>query len=184
MIDETTRKVLCEILKKHSINIGNCKLKSGIKSHVYINCRPVLLDNIKLQYASNLIIDMYNSFNANLVACSGLGGLLLGTTMSALSDDRVIDIIYIRDTKKEYGIAKGYVETPYQQNGLKEVVIIDDVLTSGKTVKFCFDKIKEETDIVPVGAIVLVDREEGGKNYVEDQCKIPVHSVYTLNELL
>ena len=59
-------------------------------------------------------------------------------------------MIFIRDTVKEYGTQK-MIEGEYKSSD--RCVIIDDVITTGKSLQEMIDKVKNEVNIVEVAVI-------------------------------
>ena len=62
------------------------------------------------------------------------------------------------------------------------VVLVEDVITTGGSLlKAC--KAVREAGLVPVGVMVVVDREEGGREVLEAD-GLKVRSLFTKSELL
>lgn len=90
-----------------------------------------------------------------------------------------IPMIFIRKENKIHGMAQ-VVEGVY---GAKDtVLIVEDVITSGKSIAMAAQILRSEGLIVK-DAVVFLDREEGGKQYLES-LGIRVHSVLTVSKLL
>ena len=62
------------------------------------------------------------------------------------------------------------------------VIVVDDVITTGGSTLKAIDAIEEESGRVAF-ALVLVDREEGGRNAIEKR-GIPVVALFTRGSLL
>jgi orotate phosphoribosyltransferase len=116
----------------------------------------------------------------------GLGGLTLGadpiaqatSVVAGLKGVTLISFV-IRKEAKSHGLMK-WIEGDISRGD--RVVIIDDVITTGGSTLKAIDK-AEECGLKIVRVIVLVDREEGGKENIE-QKGYKVESVFTKSELL
>ncbi len=65
---------------------------------------------------------------------------------------------------------------------VNQVLLVDDLITGADSKREAIEVLRgEELDVVDV--VVLVDREQGGRNELE-MMKCPLHSVFTINELL
>ncbi len=64
----------------------------------------------------------------------------------------------------------------------RQITLIDDVMASGKTKRWAIEELrKEDLDVTRI--LVVVDREQGGRvDLGESAC--PVHSLYTITELI
>lgn len=116
------------------INIGNYTLKSGKKSVLYFDFKslvsePDLLYNVSLQL-STLILDRRNI----VVGGVPMGGIPFSIMISHISR---IPSILIRDEQKEYGKKK------LVEGKVGEIVLIEDVITTGKSVLKTINSLKK-----------------------------------------
>jgi len=144
---ENIELVLSKIYKT-----GDFTLSSGKKSDFYIDCKEVILGNYGLTetlYVINLL-----KFSSNCIAgvTSGADPLVCGyiTKYSASYG------LFIRNEKKSYGTKK-LIEGKFNEGD--SVVIVDDVLTTGGSIKYAFD-ILVKHNLKPIQIIVVVDRQE------------------------
>ena len=73
----------------------------------------------------------------------------------------------------------------------EKVVIIEDVMTSGKALREVLPKLKGAADVVIEGMIITVDRDEKGLNSdksavseVFDEFEVKVYSIVTINDII
>ncbi|MDE7192770.1 MAG: orotate phosphoribosyltransferase [Oscillospiraceae bacterium] len=73
----------------------------------------------------------------------------------------------------------------------EKVVIIEDVMTSGKALREVLPKLKGAADVVIEGMIITVDRDEKGLNSdksavseVFDEFGVKVYSIVTINDII
>ena len=86
-------------------------------------------------------------------------------------------MLMLRKEPKKHGTAK-MIEGKYEKGD--EVVLIDDILTTGASVKEALKHLNPEVKIQKL--IVIVDREEGGKEELE-KMGIKVERLYTISDI-
>jgi orotate phosphoribosyltransferase len=112
---------------------------------------------------------------------------LASTTVIALADNHHRDVPYVfnRKEKKDHGEGGQLVGAELQG----KILIIDDVISAGTSVRESVEIIKI-ANAIPAGVIIALDRQERGQDSrsaiqeVEAEHKIPVVSIISLNDLL
>ncbi|QTA84668.1 orotate phosphoribosyltransferase [Desulfonema magnum] len=178
------KKELIEILCQKSFKYSKepvFKLVSGKMSQFYVNCKPTTLSPRGMFLVGHLVFDEIKELNV-----TGVGGLTFGAdpiaTATAFASElksRPIKAFSIRKTQKDHGIVK-WIEGDMSPG--EQVVIIDDVATTGgSTIKAIERARSEGLDVVK--AVILVDRQEGGleniRKHVED-----VSAIISRDELI
>ena len=155
-------------------------LASGRKSQFYIDCKMTTLYSKGMVYTGNIIYDMIADLSVK-----GIGGLTLGADPIAqatamIAGQKGSDLIsfVIRKEPKKHGLMK-WIEGDIHSGD--RIVIIDDVITTGGSTIQAIDK-AEESGLYIVKVLVLVDREEGGRENIRDR-GYEVESVFTKSEL-
>ena len=87
--------------------------------------------------------------------------------------------IYVRKEQKNWG-EKKRIEGKLEKN--KRVLLVDDLITTGKTILDAILAIRWGEGIVN-DVVVLVDREEGGKEKLEKE-GLKLHSLLRVGEIL
>ncbi len=157
------------------------KLTSGLKSSYYIDCKMTTLYSKGARLIGEILFDIIKP-----LGITGIGGLTLGADPIAVATSVVagqnnVDLIsfVIRKEAKAHGTKK-WVEGGIAPG--EKVVVIDDVITTGgSTIKAIDRAVESGLDIVKT--IVLVDREEGGRENVISH-GYDVESIFTKTELL
>ena len=177
---DTSRISLLKVLVKYSYRCmpegQEFTLASGEKSQHYVDVRRTAL---RAQGANLLAYNIYDLIahgifgGINGVAGVALGGcpLATATSMYALSDQRNLDVIYVRKEAKTHG-SKRLVEHPYEDEYVKgkAFVLLEDVVTTGDSVAFAIVEL-EKLGIDVRGVIAVVDRRPtssthlGGKQF-------------------
>jgi orotate phosphoribosyltransferase len=179
---------LYKILKEKSFFTGDFTLASGKKSNYYIDCRLTTLDPEGACLVGAAIRKTVNDKCNELgVSIDSIGGLTLGADPIALSasmasyqaeDDKTLKPFVVRKAPKEHGKGKQI------EGGFKEgdsVVALDDVITTGGSTLKAIEAIENEGGKVEF-VLVLVDRQEGGKEIIEES-GYKVFSLFTKDEL-
>jgi len=112
---------------------------------------------------------------------------LASTTVVALADQHQRDVPYVFNRKEKKDHGEGGQLVGADLNG--KVLIIDDVISAGTSVRESVTIIKAE-NATPAGVIIALDRQERGQDSrsaiqeVEAEHHIPVVSIICLDDLL
>ena len=141
------------------------KLVSGRMSNYYFNCKAVTLHPEGMYLIGNIIFDMLRNSDVK-----GIGGLTLGAdpiagavTYTSYLRKKPIEAFVVRKTAKAHGTMQ-WIEGNIQAGD--KVVVVDDVITTGKSTIEALTRAKEG-GLEVVKVIALVDRQEGGKENIE-----------------
>jgi len=151
---------LCDILlKTDSLRFGTFKLTSGILSPYYIDLRLIPSD----PEAFKRVIGFYSSLleAGPLRRAQRLAGIpTAGIAYAAVLAFKLSKpFLYVRREPKEHG--RGRRIEGLLRPG-ESVVVLDDVITTGKNVIEAVDAIRAEGGISE-HAVVLLDRKQGGE---------------------
>jgi len=155
------KQIARELYQIDAIKFGDFTLKSGIWSPYYIQLRilinyPSLLFKIG-EVLGFLITEEWNDVD-KLVGVAYAGIPIVTATALATS----IPCCYTRKEIKEHGIPV-LIEGELKEG--ENVVIVDDLITSGQSNLETIDKIKSTGVKFNIkGVAVLLDREQGGKD--------------------
>lgn len=179
---------LYKILKEKSFFTGEFTLASGKKSNYYIDCRLTTLDPEGACLIGAAIRKTVNDKCKEMgISIDSIGGLTLGADPIALSasmasyqaeDDKTLKPFVVRKAPKEHGKGK-QIEGGFEEGD--SVVALDDVITTGGSTLKAIEAIENEGGKVEF-VLVLVDRQEGGKEIIEES-GYKVFSLFTRDEL-
>ncbi len=147
---------------------GTFQLRGGATSDIYLDMKHALGFPALRRSLAELLWEQIPE-KPTCIAVQGHGGICLGTELSSLYE---IPLAMIRKEPKQYGKMTqfdGYV--PSSQD---RVIIVDDVLTSGSSVKEVINTL-QPTGAPIIGIGVLVKRGEA----VFD---VPLHYLFTLED--
>lgn len=159
-----------------AIQFGRFRLHSGRESRIYIDLRVVVSYPHALRQVAAAYRTVLEGLRFDLLAATPLAGLPIGT---AICLDMNVPLIYPRKTAKSYGTGKN-VEGRWSIG--QTAVVVDDLITSGDSILQTIATLKA-TGLRVTDAVVLIDREQGGRQTMEQQ-GYRLQSVYTLPQLL
>lgn len=179
----TDRDRLRALLLERSFRTGDFVLASGARSSYYIDCRTTTTHAEGQALVGRMGLALLREAG---LAPDAVGGLTMGADPVAyaiahaswLAGDPV-NAFSVRKQPKDHGTGKR-VEGCFQAG--HRVVVVEDVVTSGKSALQACDAIEAEGGSV-LAVIALVDREGGGREAVEAR-GYPVHTIFAVGELL
>ncbi|EZQ04831.1 orotate phosphoribosyltransferase [Candidatus Acidianus copahuensis] len=163
-----------ELLDKKLLLIGSFVLTSGRTSPYYLDLRRLPNYQVFFDVVSKAI-DLIKGVKFDMILGVATGGVPLA---SFLSCKLTTPMGYVRLEKKGHGTDK-LLEADVKG---KKVIIVDDVATSGGSIEKSALIIRENGGEVN-DALVIVDREEGAKERLQD-LGINLYSVFSIHEIL
>lgn len=171
----TPKEQLLEILKEKSVCHGSFTLASGAQSDFYVDAKlttsspraALLVGRVGWEFVKDIA-------TAHNVHVDSIGGLTMGADWMALSigiaaylDSPSSDIqtFSVRKSAKKHGRHKR-IEGNFSRGDT--VVVVDDVITTGDSTLQAIEAIEEAGGQVAF-VIVLVDRQEGGREAIEQR---------------
>lgn len=180
------RARLKQILLEKSYERRQVTLASGKTSDFYFDGKQTSLHPEGASLLGKLFLQLICDHFPQAQAVGGptLGADPLATSVaiaSHLSGSKPLPAFIIRKEPKKHGTGAWIEGFKNLSPGMK-VVIIEDVMTTGGSAKTALGR-AVESGLEVVGVCVIVDRQEGGKEAIE-QCGVKVHSLFTKEELL
>jgi orotate phosphoribosyltransferase len=179
---EEKKQQLLNLLKEKSFQYRPdppFKLASGRESPYYLDCRPTTHNAQGLALIGEIFFDLIRDLKVKAI-----GGLTMGAdpiahavALTSYLQGRPINSFSVRKEPKEHGIGKR-VEGDARPGD--RVVIVEDVITTGGSTLQAITAAREY-GLEVVQVIVLVDREEGGREAVEKLVS-EFEAVFTLSQ--
>jgi len=177
------------LLLKKSVRTGNFTLASGKQSDLYIDCRVTALD----PFGANLIGTLgwhavRSKIHSEHLKIDAIGGMTLGADPVSLAigmasasqhPDEALQVFTVRKEPKGHGAGK-QIEGNFKTGDT--IIVVDDVITTGGSTLKAIDVIEQAGGKVAF-CVVLVDREEGGREAIEAR-GIHVIPLFTRTTLL
>jgi orotate phosphoribosyltransferase len=179
-----SRTRLARLLADNAVIHESVVLASGRRSPYYVDCRQVLLDPEGAELAGELCWDDLRSTEVAAVGGLTLGAdpLVCAVSAAAWGTGRRVTGFFIRKEAKKHGLQQ-WLEGPFIEEGTP-VAIVDDVLTSGGSLATAIEKARQAGGVV-AAAMVVIDREEGGREAIEQLLDgAPLYALFTAHELL
>jgi orotate phosphoribosyltransferase len=143
---------------------------------VYVDLRLLVSYPQTLKMVGEAFADKCKEIGCDRIAGIPYAGVPLGVAASIAGN---IPMIYPRKEIKAYGTGKT-IEGAF--NSGEKVIVIDDLITDGAS-KIEAIKPLEEAGLVVKDALVILDREQGGKKLLAD-AGYTLHSLGTLSDFL
>ncbi|MEM3585753.1 MAG: orotate phosphoribosyltransferase [Candidatus Jordarchaeaceae archaeon] len=172
-------KMACEFIRKtEALKFGEFILTSGKKSPFYIDMRlfisyPDIFDKLCEIYAKIIRKEIAK---VDRIAGIPTAGLPIATLTSYKLH---LPMIYVRKEPKPHGKSR-MIEGILNPND--SVVLVDDLITSGKSLINAAKAIREEGGTVE-HAVTLLDRQQGGRENLGKE-RIELHTVISIDQLL
>ena len=159
-------------------------LTSGRRSKTYFDCQVTTAYAQAMPLIGRAFLD---EFRRQGVLPAAVGGLTRGAdpvaqaiVYTSLLFPPVVQLFSVRKARKEHGMRR-WIEGCAPPGG--RVAVVDDVVTSGKSVLQAIAACREE-GLEVAQVVVLVDREEGGMDRIREVAgQAPVSAIFTRSQL-
>ena len=176
------------------LKFGEFTLKSGRKSPFFMNAGGYVTGSQlkKLgEYYAHAIHDKYGDDFDVLFGPAYKGIPLAVSAVIALATKYGIDVSYCFDRKEAKDHGEGGMFVGKKLADGEKVIIIDDVMTSGKALRESMPKLKSAADVNVTGMVITVDRMEKALDTdlsaVEQAYKdfgVKVYSIVNINDII
>jgi orotate phosphoribosyltransferase len=175
------------------LTFGDFTLKSGRKAPYFVNTGNYKTGKqlAKLgEYYAECIVD--NNLKADTLFGPAYKGIPLSVSAAiALANNHNIEVNYCFDRKeaKDHGEGGIFVGKKIEDN--EKVIIIEDVMTSGKALDEVYPKLKSAADVDIAGMVITVDRQEKALNSdksaienAKEKYGVNVYSIVTVDDII
>ena len=179
----TDHSVLVTLLAEHSTRRGKFTLASGKQSEYYIDARLTTMSPEGLSVIGRLGL---STLRQSGWAIDAIGGLTLGAdpisyaiSYASAHSEHPLRAFTVRKEAKGHGTGK-LIEGPFRQGD--RVAVIEDVITTGGSAIRAIEAVRAANGVV-AGVLALVDREEGGRQAIEE-AGLPVVALTTASQII
>ena len=174
------RLKLMQLIRENGIVFRDVVLFSKVKSPYYYDIKSIESQGEGLHLLSELLLTEIAKYGAKSVGGMELGAVALisAMVMKSKMDDKYnigLNGFFVRKEPKAYGLQK-----KIEGNMIPPVVIVDDVITSGRSVMDVIEAVTKEK-VTPKGVICVIDREEDTPNLLK-QHNIKYSSLFKHSE--
>lgn len=175
------------------LTFGDFTLKSGRKAPYFINCGNYKTGG-QLAKLGGFYADciMDNKIPVETLFGPAYKGIPLAVSaVTALARNYNVDVSYCFDRKeaKDHGEGGMFVGKKLEDN--EKVVIIDDVMTSGKALRESMPKLKSAADVDVTAMVITVDRMEkaldsnlSAVQQAYEDFGVKVYSIVNINDII
>ncbi len=175
------------------LTFGDFTLKSGRKAPYFINCGNYKTGEqlAKLGgFYADCIVD--NKIPVETLFGPAYKGIPLAVSaIVALATKYNVNVAYCFDRKEVKDHGEGGMFVGKTLTDGEKVIIIDDVMTSGKALRESLPKLRSAADVDVTGMVITVDRMEksltSDNSAVQDaysEFGIKVYSIVTINDII
>ena len=141
---------LKQIIVERALTRGEYMLSGGSRSDYYIDKFRLFSDPHILRRIARLFAPVVSETSPDLIGGTELGGVIIATAVSQMTG---IPMIVVRKNPKQYGaFADEYVEGPFEAG--QKVLLLEDVITSGREVLAAKARLEELNLKVTVHAVI------------------------------
>ncbi len=145
---------------------GHFKLTSGLHSDTYFQCAKVLQYPWQAEKICSLIAEHFQSKDIQLIASPAIGGIVIGYQVASLMQKRSVF------TERKDGTM--ILRRGFQIQKKEKVLIVEDVTTTGGSVREVMEVVKEQGGVV-TGVASMVDRSGGKTDF-----NVPFYSTFQM----
>jgi len=184
-VNAERRRRLKELILKFSYQKREVRLASGRMSDFYFDGKQTTLHPEGATLVGQLMGELAAEHFAEAQAVGGptLGADPIATAIAVTSFLRGFPLLsfIVRKEPKGHGTMSWIEGASHLRPGMRVILVEDVITTGGSILKAC--KAVREAGLVPLGVMVIVDREEGGREALEAE-GLKVASLFTKTELL
>lgn len=170
------KNLILELYAIGAIKFGSFTLKSGVESPIYIDLRLLISYPSLMKKLSAAVNQLISTLNFDLLCGVPYAALPFATAVSLEGD---YPMIMCRKEAKGHGTKK-LIEGKFEKG--QTCLLIEDVVTSGTSILETTAALSCE-GLEIRDAIVLMDREQGGKQKLK-QNGIHLHALMSVLDLL
>ncbi|WP_413451894.1 orotate phosphoribosyltransferase [Georgenia phoenicis] len=169
--NDSLRSALAQHVRELAVIRGEVTLASGRTSDHYVDMRRVTLHHAAAPLVGHVMLDLLEEAGLGPEEVDAVGGLTMGADPvatailhAAASRGLTVDACVVRKEAKAHGLQRR-VEGPDVAG--RRVVAVEDTSTTGGSLLTAIEALREAGAEV-VGAAVVVDRDTGARERVEE----------------
>ncbi|MBL7065394.1 MAG: orotate phosphoribosyltransferase [Anaerolineae bacterium] len=176
LTNQLTTQLTTQLFNTGCIQFGAFTLKSGLTSPIYVDLRLLVSHPPLLRKVARAMAEVARDLAFDRIAAIPYAGLPIGVAL-ALEMDR--PLIYPRREVKTHGTRRA-IEGAFEPG--ETALLVDDLITRGDSKLEAIAPL-EEAGLTVRDVLVLIDREQGGAEYLARR-GYRLHAVLRLTEIL
>lgn len=180
------RQRLLSLLTELSFERRKVTLASGRESDFYIDVRNTALHPEGNVRCGRLLWERLMASGPEFTAVAGpsIGAdpLIAAIAYTSWLANQPVPAMMVRKEAKGHGVGGLIAGARHIPEG-SAVAVVEDVLTTGGSALRCIENIRR-CGYNPVRLIVVVDREDGGREHVETSAQIPVEALFSRSDFI
>lgn len=173
------KPALLQLFRERALKFGDFTLASGKKASYYLDGKQITLHSKGLDLVSEGLLDLMQGLQFDAVGGMSIGAdpIVAGVLSAAARRGKELLGFLVRKEPKGHGTQK-YIEGPVTPG--MQVVIVEDVVTTGGSSILAVDRVKEFGCEVALVASII-DRMEGGAANFQER-GLPFKSLLTIQD--
>ena len=176
---DVTRDRLIELLREHSLVLGDVTLSSGQTASYYVDVRRTVMRPAGLSAVGKLIADHAKSLDASAVGGPVMAAIPLACAAISVPEGRGLNGFFVRKERKEHGLQR-WVEGAAEPGD--RVLVVEDTVTTGGSTVSAIERIIDEGFVV-AGVLSVVDRLAGGAEKIAEAAGAPYEALTTIDDV-
>ena len=191
MVERYKQELIELLIRYDALRFGSFTLKSGRTSPYFINAGQLrtgaAIRGIGQAYAQQI---SSAGLECDLVFGPSYKGVPLSVATAIAMADHGKDVVFAFDRKERKDHGEGGIFVGTEPRDGMSVVVVDDVITSGASVRGSVELLRKAADIRLSGVLVAVDRQERGRGpastlqELTEDLKAPVVPIVTIREVV
>jgi orotate phosphoribosyltransferase len=190
-VREQQRRFVDMLVRHEVLRFGDFRLKSGRTSPYFVNAGQLrtgaAIAGLGEAYAEQIVAA---TWRCDLVFGPSYKGVPLAVATAIALSARGRDVPYGFDRKEAKDHGEGGVFVGTAPAAGMSVVVVDDVITSGQSIREAIELVGRAADVTIAGVVVAVDRCERGRSAkttlaeLRDELGVPVQPIVSIREIV
>lgn len=176
---EETRRQLIELLREHSLVLGEVTLSSGATASYYVDARRTVMRPDGLRAAGTLIASHAKQLGATAVGGPVMAAIPLACAAIAVPEGDGLGGFFVRKERKAHGLQR-WVEGAAEPGD--RVLVVEDTVTTGGSTLSAIERIRDEGFEI-TGVLAVVDRLAGGGDRLAAESGAPYETLTTIDDI-
>lgn len=177
--NDVTRDHLIQLLREHSLVLGEVTLSGGATASYYVDVRRTVMQPAGLTAVGKLIAIHATELDASAVGGPVMAAIPLACAAIAVPEGRGLNGFFVRKERKEHGLQR-WVEGAAQPGD--RVLVVEDTVTTGGSTISAIERISGEGFEI-AGVLSVVDRLAGGAERISEAAGAPYEALTTIDDV-